>query len=106
LFLYIDGNDARRFGSQGQQRSAALALKIAEIDILRTVTGNDPLLLLDDVMSELDEQRREQLLGVINHSTQTFITTTNLSYFDEKTVARAKLIRLPQINDEVESARG
>ncbi|MDR2714094.1 MAG: hypothetical protein LBB42_00970, partial [Coriobacteriales bacterium] len=49
--FFIDGNDARRFGSQGQQRSLALALKIAEVEILRELTGTDPLLLLDDVMS-------------------------------------------------------
>jgi DNA replication and repair protein RecF len=93
--FFINKQDARRFGSQGQQRSVALALKIAEIKILKEVTGSDPLLLLDDVMSELDEQRRNQLLEIINHSTQTFITTTNLSYFDELTISRAQLLYLP-----------
>jgi ABC-type multidrug transport system ATPase subunit len=73
----------------------ALALKIAEVEILRELTGTDPLLLLDDVMSELDEKRRRLLLELIGTGTQTFITTTNLSYFDEKVLKEAQIIQLP-----------
>ncbi|MDR3136457.1 MAG: AAA family ATPase [Coriobacteriales bacterium] len=93
--LLINGRDARHFGSQGQQRGVALALKMAEIVVLKEVTGAQPMLLLDDVMSELDAGRREQLLKLLNNDTQTFITTTNLNYFDQQTLQRAQLLRLP-----------
>ena len=95
ISFFIDGDDARRFGSQGQQRSIALALKIAEVEVLREVTGVDPILLLDDVMSEIDVNRREMLLDLIDTTTQTFITTTNLGYFDKRALKRAQIIRLP-----------
>ncbi|MDR2035628.1 MAG: DNA replication and repair protein RecF, partial [Coriobacteriales bacterium] len=90
----IEGNDARRFGSQGQQRSLALALKIAEIEILRRVSGKNPLLLLDDVMSELDTARRNYFVELIGQSTQTVLTTTNLGYFNEDFLKRATIVEL------------
>ena len=77
----INGVDVRRFGSQGQQRTTALSLKLAEIDIIREKTGEAPVLLLDDVLSELDTGRQERLLSGINEI-QTVITTTGL---DEET---------------------
>ena len=66
LLLTLDGLSARRFGSQGQQRSAVLALKLAEAAILRDITGEPPIVLLDDVMSELDPSRQDYIL---NHLT-------------------------------------
>jgi DNA replication and repair protein RecF len=71
----IDGKTLRLFGSQGQQRTAALALKMAQIDVMSYETGDIPVLLLDDVMSELDRGRRENL-SVSMNETQTFITGT------------------------------
>ena len=69
---------ARAYGSQGQQRTIALALKLAELELIRTVTGQDPIVLLDDVTSELDHKRTEYLLNVLqNLSAQTFITATH-----------------------------
>lgn len=69
---------ARAYGSQGQQRTIALALKLAELELIRAVTGQDPIVLLDDVTSELDYKRTEYLLNVLqNLSAQTFITTTH-----------------------------
>lgn len=69
---------ARAYGSQGQQRTIALALKLAELELIRTVTGQDPIVLLDDVTSELDSKRTEYLLNVLqNLSAQTFITATH-----------------------------
>ena len=94
LSFTINGHDARRFASQGQQRSLALAIKMAEIDILRRVSGKDPLLLLDDVMSELDTARRGCFVDLIEHSTQTIITTTNLGYFDADFLKRATIVEL------------
>jgi DNA replication and repair protein RecF len=66
----------RSFSSQGQQRSASLALKLAELDILRRLTSSTPILLLDDVFSELDADRRASLLSVMKDA-QIFITCTD-----------------------------
>jgi len=94
LSFTINGSDTRRFASQGQQRSVALALKIAEIEILRRVCGRNPLLLLDDVMSELDTARRTHFIDLIESSTQAVLTTTNLGYFDEEFLERATIAQL------------
>ena len=72
--------DIRTFGSQGQQRSAALALKLAEIEIVKRKVNDTPVLLLDDVLSELDSSRQNYLLDSI-HDIQTFITCTGLEEF-------------------------
>lgn len=71
------GIDLRHFGSQGQQRTAALSLKLAEIDLVERITGDKPLLLLDDVLSELDKGRQDMLLDSI-HDIQTVITCTGI----------------------------
>lgn len=75
-----DETDIRTFGSQGQQRSAALALKLAEIEVVKQKTKDTPVLLLDDVLSELDSSRQNYLLESI-HDIQTFITCTGLEEF-------------------------
>jgi DNA replication and repair protein RecF len=83
IVLLLDGRDARAFASQGQQRSAALSWKLAEVDLIEEVSRVRPLLLLDDVMSELDAPRRAALGEVVKGRTQAFVTTTNLGYFTE-----------------------
>lgn len=90
----IDGRDARTFASQGQQRSLVLAWKIAEVEVTREILGRPPLLLLDDVMSELDETRRQSFLGLVGGGVQTVITTTNLGYFDDSALERAKVVKI------------
>jgi len=74
----VNANDVANFGSQGQQRTTALAVKLAEIDLMKQQTGEYPVLLLDDVLSELDDQRQTHLLKAIQNKVQTFITTTSL----------------------------
>ncbi len=76
LDMKLDGLQMRSFSSQGQQRSASLALKLAELDILRMFTSSTPILLLDDVFSELDAERRASLLSVMKDA-QIFITCTD-----------------------------
>ena len=73
----INNVDIRHFGSQGQQRTAALALKIAEVKIIRDETGESPILLLDDVMSELDSERQSYMINAFEN-VQLFVTTTEL----------------------------
>ena len=80
FIININGIDARKYGSQGQQRTAALSLKLAEIDIIKKKTGENPILLLDDVLSELDSNRQNMLLESIKNI-QTIITCTGLDDF-------------------------
>lgn len=79
LTFYINDMNAS-FGSQGQQRSLILSLKMAEIALIKKVTGEFPILLLDDVMSELDNHRQLKLLESIDEEVQTFMTTTSLDH--------------------------
>jgi len=86
IVLSVNGINLRNFGSQGQQRTGILALKLAEIEFIKSETGEYPVLLLDDVLSELDSMRRGQLLGFIKDRIQTFITATDAENFaDRKT---------------------
>ncbi len=80
MIFLVNGVDVRRFGSQGQQRTAALSLKLAEIEIVKKVIQDSPILLLDDVLSELDGSRQKQLLQRISHI-QTVVTCTGLDEF-------------------------
>lgn len=94
VLFAIEGRDARAYGSQGQQRSVALAWKLAEVHAVEEVTGSEPLVLLDDVMSELDETRRHALAAYVGERAQTIITTTNLGYFSDELVADAKVVKV------------
>lgn len=78
LIFYVNGRNVQTYGSQGQQRTTALSLKLAEIELMNEVTGEYPILLLDDVLSELDDTRQTHLLDSIQNKVQTFITTTSL----------------------------
>ncbi|HEY8200024.1 MAG TPA: hypothetical protein VII47_01585, partial [Actinomycetota bacterium] len=77
LEVRLSGADARSFASQGEQRSIALALRLAERDLAAELLGEHPVLLLDDVFSELDEDRRTQLSGLIRTTGQAIVTATS-----------------------------
>ena len=82
LKFFVNNRELKIYGSQGQLRTAALALKLSELQFLKSETGEYPLLLLDDVMSELDADRREMLLEFLQReSIQTLITATDRAYF-------------------------
>lgn len=84
IYFFINDIDLKSFGSQGQQRSAVLSLKLAELELLKNETGEYPVLLLDDVMSELDNNRRNSLLEFLQKKNiQTLITATDKSLFDD-----------------------
>ncbi len=87
--LKLDGNDLKRFGSQGQKRTAVLSIKLAELGILESSTGRKPILLLDDVFSELDGFRQESLLKSIQKF-QTFITCTDVSELPDELLKNAQ----------------
>lgn len=78
LVFYVNEKNVQTYGSQGQQRTTALSLKLAEIELMYEMTGEYPILLLDDVLSELDDSRQTHLLNAIQNKVQTFITTTSL----------------------------
>ena len=89
-----NGIDMRKFGSQGQQRTAALSLKLSELKLVEKLTGEKPVLLLDDVLSELDESRQTKLLESMG-GIQTLITCTGVGDFLK---SRLKINRIYQIN--------
>lgn len=83
IVFYINNLEATKFASQGQQRTIVLSLKLSELDIITDKTGDDPILLLDDVLAELDDIRQNYLLKSINPSTQTIITSVDTLLFEE-----------------------
>lgn len=91
LFFYLNEQPADKFASQGQQRSLVLAFKLAEANIIEEYLGKKPILLLDDVMSELDKDRRAAFINLIEGSIQTFITTTTIEYFNSEIFHKAEI---------------
>lgn len=88
----INETPARSYGSQGQQRTLVLALKLAELKLIEEVVGEPPLLLLDDVLAELDLNRQNQLLEAIQDRFQTLITTTHLGAFDSQWLKASQVL--------------
>ncbi|MDJ0707118.1 MAG: DNA replication/repair protein RecF [Leptolyngbyaceae cyanobacterium MO_188.B28] len=88
----INQTPARQYGSQGQQRTLVLALKLAELKLMESVAGEPPLLLLDDVLAELDLNRQNQLLEAIQDRFQTLITTTHLGAFDAQWIKSSQIL--------------
>ncbi|MEA5616742.1 DNA replication/repair protein RecF [Cronbergia sp. UHCC 0137] len=90
--LSINQTPARQYGSQGQQRTLVLALKLAELQLIEEVVKEPPLLLLDDVLAELDLSRQNQLLDAIQDRFQTLITTTHLGSFDSQWLNSSQIL--------------
>ena len=101
--LTINQTPARQYGSQGQQRTLVLALKLAELKLIEEVVGDPPLLLLDDVLAELDLNRQNQLLETIQDRFQTLITTTHLGAFDAQWLKSAQILSVQSGNIAVET---
>ena len=96
LAFMLDGRDALHFSSQGQQRSIVLAFKLAEAAVINRTLDQRPVLLLDDVLSELDEARRRYFMGFISNDLQTFITTTNAECLSREVREQARIVNLDQ----------
>ena len=94
LAFELDGRELSSFASRGQQRTAILALKLAQLDLLTVQDGHSPLLLLDDVFSELDPDRRAHLVRRIGALPQTFVTTTSFDDLDPRLIAAATAWRV------------
>ena len=93
ISFYINDMDVKIYGSQGQQRTVALSLKLAEIKLVKALIGDNPILLLDDVMSELDSSRRDSLLSSIN-DIQTIITCTGYDDFIKERLTIDKVYKV------------
>ncbi len=91
LSILINGSEARVFASQGQQRTAALSLKMAEFEVAMGRLGENPVLLLDDVLSDLDPQRQRILLEKTNGFGQTFLSTTTIKGFPETLLEQSNI---------------
>jgi len=89
--LSVDAMEARSFASQGQQRTVVLSLKLAEMQFMEAHSGRPPVMLLDDVMSDLDDDRRSRLLQRVRGRCQTFVTCTNLRAFPQDILAEARV---------------
>ncbi|HLU20977.1 DNA replication/repair protein RecF [Lederbergia graminis] len=89
VIFFVNGRDVQTFGSQGQQRTTALSVKLAEIDLIHSEINEYPILLLDDVLSELDDYRQSHLLNTIKGKIQTFVTTTSVDGIDHQTLKEA-----------------
>ncbi|WP_017725792.1 DNA replication/repair protein RecF [Halalkalibacterium ligniniphilum] len=96
LAFSVNEKDVQTYGSQGQQRTTALSLKLAEIELMKETVGEYPILLLDDVLSELDDYRQSHLLHAIQHKVQTFVTTTSVDGIDHQTLREAATYTVEQ----------
>jgi DNA replication and repair protein RecF len=105
LRILSNGIDLRPYGSRGQNRTAMLSLKLAEVDWLRQRTGEWPVLLLDEVLAELDGERRKDLLGRVRRSQQALLTSTDEALFDDA-FRRASTIWRVQAGRLIESVEG
>ena len=92
--FYLNESNLSLYGSQGQLKMAILALKLAEIDVFKNVTGETPVLLLDDIFSELDIEKRNRLIKFLNDDVQTIMTTTDLSEIDDSLVMIANIYKI------------
>jgi DNA replication and repair protein RecF len=94
LGFVVNGINMLTYGSRGQQRTTALAVKLAELSFMRANTGDEPILLLDDVFSELDHLRRDYLLNQVRQYQQVFLTTTDLSGFSTEILQQAHIYHI------------
>ena len=92
----VGGIDLTIYGSRGQQRTAALALKLAEVKLIGQAVGEQPILLLDDVMSELDDARRGYLMRMMDGAQQAILTTTDLKAYSTEFLAEVTLLRVKE----------
>ena len=97
ILFFINGHNARLFASQGQQRTIVLAWKLAEMLTIQEYKNQKPILLLDDVMSELDKKHQQDLIEYLICAAQTFITTTTLENFPDELLKKAQIINVQNL---------
>jgi len=98
ITILMNSKEASLFASQGQQRTIVLSIKIALVEVIKNTIGEYPILLLDDVLSELDDHRKTMLLNILDEKVQTFITTTSIDGISHSIVDKAKKIYIDKTN--------
>ena len=96
--FYINNKNLRDYGSEGEQKNAIIAFKMSEIDIFRKDKGITPILILDDLFSELDKKKIHNILDFIDDDIQTFITTTELTKISKKLKSGSKIFKIKNGN--------
>ncbi len=100
IIFSLNGESLKDYGSEGQQKNAIIAMKLAEINIFYQLKKTYPILILDDLFSELDKEKIENIIGLLNHNIQTFITTTDLDKINLDLLEDYKIFKVS--NEEVE----
>lgn len=94
IMFVLDNNNLKEWGSEGQRKNAIISFKLAEINVINEIKGYYPILILDDLFSELDKEKITNLLGMLDRNVQTFITTTDLKNISKKVIKDAKKIKV------------
>ena len=100
--FFLDGNKLKEWGSEGQLKNAIISFKLSEIEIIKRIKGCNPILILDDLFSELDQEKIHNILNLIDGDIQTFITTTDISRINQNILNNSKIIKVTegQIEEE------
>lgn len=98
----LDGNKIKDWGSEGQIKNAVISLKLSEIKIINEIKGYNPILILDDLFSELDQEKINNILNLISSDIQTFITTTDISRIDNEILEKSKIFKVTEGSIEEE----
>ena len=98
FYFELDGKNLSIYGSQGQIRSAVIALKLAEVNLFSSLLSDSPILLLDDIFSELDIVKRNNILKYLNNDIQVIITTTDIENIDAKIREKANVYKIENGN--------
>ena len=94
LDFILDGNSIKEYGSVGQQKNAIISFKLAELIIIKKIKNHYPILILDDLFSELDDKKINNIILMLNKEVQTFITTTNIDKIDEDLLKNSTIFRV------------
>ena len=103
LEFYLDDMNLKIYGSEGQQKNAIISLKLSEIEIIKQLKGDYPILILDDLFSEIDNVKINNIIKLLNNDVQTFITTTNIENVSKSLLNNCKVIRVSDGKIEEES---
>ena len=98
IVFVLDNNNLKEWGSEGQRKNAIISFKLAEISVINEIKGYYPILILDDLFSELDKEKVTNLLGMLDRNVQTFMTTTDLKNINKKVIKDAKKFK---VNDGI-----
>lgn len=98
IVFVLDNNNLKEWGSEGQRKNAIISFKLAEINVINEIKGYYPILILDDLFSELDKEKVTNLLGMLDRNVQTFMTTTDLKNISKKVIKDAKKFK---VNDGI-----